>query len=147
MADTSVIESEREQVVRELTRHCGDGRLTLDELEERIEAAYAAESTAQLDLLLRDLPAQPQPQSVPPRPTATPPTPPRVTPTEIWPPAVHLPRDHTTPVHHHRRGKPEGPLGAIICIAGFVLLFNGMFWWAMLVWFLLPGLLKSARRA
>ena len=39
-------EHDRDQAVRDLTRHCGDGRLTLDELEERIGEVYTATSAA-----------------------------------------------------------------------------------------------------
>jgi hypothetical protein len=46
----------RDEVVRELTRHCGDGRLTLDELEDRFAVAYAATTDAELDHALRELP-------------------------------------------------------------------------------------------
>src|SRR3954452_3614485 len=53
-------DSERERIVRELTQHCGDGRLTLDELEERIPEAYAAETQADLQHALRELPAKPR---------------------------------------------------------------------------------------
>jgi hypothetical protein len=57
---------ERESVVRDLTRHCGDGRLTLDELEERITEAYAASSRAELHRALRELPtARPEPTARP----------------------------------------------------------------------------------
>jgi hypothetical protein len=52
-------DADRDRVVRDLTRHCGDGRLTLDELEERIAEAYAAATTADLEHALRDLPRQP----------------------------------------------------------------------------------------
>lgn len=52
----SVSDSERDRTVKALTRHCGDGRLTLEELEERIELAYAAETSADLRALVRDLP-------------------------------------------------------------------------------------------
>ena len=51
-------DADRDRVVRDLTRHCGDGRLTLDELEERIAEAYAAVTVADLDHALRDLPKQ-----------------------------------------------------------------------------------------
>ena len=46
-------DSERERIVRELTQHCGDGRLTLDELEERTAEAYAATSKDDLQHVLR----------------------------------------------------------------------------------------------
>ena len=57
MAGTmSVSDAERDRTVKALTRHCGDGRLTLDELEQRIELAFAAETSAELMELVRDLP-------------------------------------------------------------------------------------------
>jgi hypothetical protein len=52
-----VNDSERDRVVRELTRFCGDGRLTLDELEERVAEVYAATTTAEIQHALRQLPA------------------------------------------------------------------------------------------
>jgi len=57
MAEIS--DSEREAVVRELTRHCGDGRLTLDELEQRVGEAYAATTRDELTHALRELPRFP----------------------------------------------------------------------------------------
>lgn len=56
-----VSDSQREQVVRDLTRHCGDGRLTLDELEERVAEAYAATTAEDLRRALRELPRSPSP--------------------------------------------------------------------------------------
>lgn len=58
-------DSERERIVRELTRHCGDGRLTLDELEERIAEAYAATSKDDLQHAVRELPRMSIPVKVP----------------------------------------------------------------------------------
>ncbi|HYD09102.1 MAG TPA: DUF1707 domain-containing protein [Acidimicrobiales bacterium] len=52
----SASESERDRTVKALTKHCGDGRITLEELEERIELAYAAGTSADLKALLADLP-------------------------------------------------------------------------------------------
>lgn len=49
-------DAERKAVVDELTRHCGEGRLTLEETEERIAAAWAARTVADLTTLLSDLP-------------------------------------------------------------------------------------------
>lgn len=58
VADARAISDvERDRVVRELTRHCGDGRLTLDELEHRITEAYAATTQAELAHAMRELPA------------------------------------------------------------------------------------------
>ena len=52
-------DAEREQVVRDLTKHCGDGRLTLDELEQRIAEVYAATSKTELQHAIRELPRTP----------------------------------------------------------------------------------------
>src|ERR1051325_3111825 len=66
----------RERAIRDLTRHCGDGRLTLDELEERIAEVYAATTTAEIEHALRFLPAtitppaRPAASSSPTRPPA-----------------------------------------------------------------------------
>ena len=60
-----VSDSQREQVVRDLTRHCGDGRLTLDELEERVAEAYAATTAEDLRRALRELPRSPSPMVQP----------------------------------------------------------------------------------
>lgn len=47
---------DREQVADVLREACGDGRLSVAELEERLEAAYAARTHADLDILVVDLP-------------------------------------------------------------------------------------------
>jgi hypothetical protein len=55
--DTLLIgDAERGQVVDELKRHCGDGRLTLDEYSERLDEVFAARTSADLARSLRDLP-------------------------------------------------------------------------------------------
>jgi len=51
-----VTDAQRERAVRVLTRHCGDGRLTFDELEDRIAQVYAATTDAELLLAFRQLP-------------------------------------------------------------------------------------------
>jgi hypothetical protein len=59
MSDLSslrVADSDREQVIDELREHAGAGRLTSDELEQRIGEAYAALTRADLDALRADLP-------------------------------------------------------------------------------------------
>jgi hypothetical protein len=58
-------DAEREQTVALLQRSFADGRLALAELEERVGAAYAARTRAQLRDLAADLPAAEQ---QPPRP-------------------------------------------------------------------------------
>jgi hypothetical protein len=49
-------QAEREQVVERLRFHAGEGRLELDELEQRIGAAFAARTHGALAELLGDLP-------------------------------------------------------------------------------------------
>jgi hypothetical protein len=53
-------EVEREAVVDELRRHAAVGRLDVDELEQRIDAALAARTLDELAELKRDLPTPPQ---------------------------------------------------------------------------------------
>src|SRR5436309_3108649 len=50
-------DAERERVVEALRAHAAEGRLAPDELEQRIEGAYAAATRAELRPLLADLPA------------------------------------------------------------------------------------------
>jgi len=52
-------DDERERVVRDLTKHCGDGRLTLDELELRVAEVYAATTRSELEHAVRELPRTP----------------------------------------------------------------------------------------
>jgi hypothetical protein len=49
-------DEDREQVARALRRHAVAGRLTIDELDERIGAALSARTLGELDALLFDLP-------------------------------------------------------------------------------------------
>lgn len=59
MSDLSklrVADDEREQVIDELREHAGAGRLTSDELEDRVGEAYRASTRADLDALRADLP-------------------------------------------------------------------------------------------
>lgn len=55
--DLRVSDAERNQVADELQRAAGDGRLDIDELEERLERAYAAKTYRDLQPLLFDLPS------------------------------------------------------------------------------------------
>jgi hypothetical protein len=49
-------DEDREQLISELNEHAVAGRLSTEELEERLQAAYAARTTGELDALRRDLP-------------------------------------------------------------------------------------------
>jgi hypothetical protein len=54
-------DAEREAVASQLREHYADGRLTLDELNERVDQAFAAKTRADLDAVQRDLPTTPRP--------------------------------------------------------------------------------------
>jgi hypothetical protein len=59
MSDLSrlrVADADREQLIDELREHAGAGRLTSEELEERVGRAYGAFTRADLDALRADLP-------------------------------------------------------------------------------------------
>src|SRR3954462_11495141 len=49
-------DAHRERTATLLRDHCAAGRLTAEELEERLETAYAAKTLGELDALLADLP-------------------------------------------------------------------------------------------
>ena len=59
--DVRASDAERERVVEALRGHAQSGRLTSEELEQRVEAALAATTRADLDALQRDLPTAPRP--------------------------------------------------------------------------------------
>jgi hypothetical protein len=50
-------DEDRERLIAELNEHAVAGRLSTDELEDRLQAAYGARTTGELDALRRDLPA------------------------------------------------------------------------------------------
>ncbi len=57
--DLRASDEERERVAREMREHFAAGRLSADELSERLEAVYGARTTAQLQAARADLPALP----------------------------------------------------------------------------------------
>lgn len=57
---------DREAVAEQLREAAGDGRLDLDELEERLERALTAKTYGELEPLTADLPAPAPPPAVPP---------------------------------------------------------------------------------
>ncbi len=54
-------DADREHVAERLRDAAGDGRLTIPELEERLEAAFSARTYAELEPLTHDLPDHPHP--------------------------------------------------------------------------------------
>ena len=56
-------DADREAVAAQLREHYADGRLTLEELNERLDQVFAAKTKADLNTVMRDLP-----QAMPPGP-------------------------------------------------------------------------------
>ncbi len=50
-------DAERDAVATQLREHYGDGRLTLDELNERLDQTLRARTAADLNAVTRDLPS------------------------------------------------------------------------------------------
>jgi hypothetical protein len=69
--DILASDAEREHAAETLRTHAAAGRLDPDELEQRLERAFAARTRADLAALMTDLPA---PTARPPRPRRTMPT-------------------------------------------------------------------------
>ncbi|HEY6775995.1 MAG TPA: DUF1707 domain-containing protein [Thermoleophilaceae bacterium] len=65
--DLRASDGDRERAVDELRAHAADGRLTVEELEERVQRALAARTLGELADLTRDLPNR---ESAPPRTAA-----------------------------------------------------------------------------
>ena len=59
MATVRASDAEREAVVARLRTAAGEGRLSLDELAERLDRAFAAVTRAELERLATDLPVEP----------------------------------------------------------------------------------------
>ena len=56
-------DADRERIANVLREAAGDGRLTMDELDERLDAVYAAKTYAELEPITHDLPAHGDAQS------------------------------------------------------------------------------------
>jgi hypothetical protein len=109
--DVRASDAERDRAVESLRAHAQAGRLTSEELDERVGAALAATTRADLDALERDLPGE--------RPRR--------------PPVAPRPRAH--------RAHPTGLLPiALLLIAIWALTGAGYFWpvWPLL-WFAFVG--------
>jgi hypothetical protein len=63
-----VSDAEREHVVAHLQHATVEGRLSLDELGDRVSAAYAARTRIELEQIVDDLPRPPRPEAGPPPP-------------------------------------------------------------------------------
>lgn len=76
---TFTLNEQRDRTIRSLIDHFAEDRLSMDELEKRLDLAHRALKTGELDVLTADLPAlappkavdaAPQPPAVPARPVA-----------------------------------------------------------------------------
>jgi hypothetical protein len=65
-------DADRERVIDLLRSHAAAGRLETEELEERLERAYAARHGSDLQAVLAELPSEPAPRARPTRSRATP---------------------------------------------------------------------------
>jgi hypothetical protein len=52
-------DADRERAADRLREHAGAGRITPDELSDRLDVVYAARTTGELEAVLRDLPGDP----------------------------------------------------------------------------------------
>ena len=55
--DVRIDDADRHRMVEVLRRHCGEGRLTLDEFSDRVEVVFDARTRGELDAVVSDLPA------------------------------------------------------------------------------------------
>jgi hypothetical protein len=62
-------DAEREAAATQLRDHYADGRLTLDELNERLDKTFAAKTQSDLTALMRDLPMTARPVVPAPKPS------------------------------------------------------------------------------
>jgi hypothetical protein len=69
--DVRASDAERDSAAATLQEHFVQGRLTLDELQERLDSVLAARTHGQLDLIFSDMPRLP-PQLVRPEPAEPP---------------------------------------------------------------------------
>lgn len=56
--DIRASDADRDRVAASLREHCGEGRITMDELHERLEAVYDAKTLGQLQEITADLPEE-----------------------------------------------------------------------------------------
>jgi class 3 adenylate cyclase len=64
-ADLRASDADRERVAERLRHDYGDGRLSDDDLSERVEAVYAARTMSELETLTADLPSRREPSAHP----------------------------------------------------------------------------------
>jgi hypothetical protein len=70
--DIRIGDAERDATMAQLREHFAAGRLTFDELTERIDLALTAKTQGHIDALMADLPRPPKPSAEPTRPAPDP---------------------------------------------------------------------------
>jgi hypothetical protein len=63
--DVRCSDADRERTAETLRQHAGDGRLTMEELSQRVGQAYSAQTVGELDVLVNDLPPVVQTMAMP----------------------------------------------------------------------------------
>ncbi|MFI0484103.1 DUF1707 domain-containing protein [Actinomadura sp. 9N215] len=56
--DLRASDADRDRTAASLREHCAEGRITMDELQERLDAVYAAKTLGQLQEVTSDLPEE-----------------------------------------------------------------------------------------
>ncbi|MEU5883616.1 DUF1707 domain-containing protein [Spirillospora sp. NPDC047279] len=56
--DMRASDSDRDRVAEALREHCAEGRITMDELHERLESTYSAKTLGDLQAVTSDLPEE-----------------------------------------------------------------------------------------
>ncbi|GAA4234249.1 DUF1707 domain-containing protein [Actinomadura meridiana] len=56
--DLRASDADRDRAAASLREHCAEGRITMDELQERLETVYAAKTLGQLQEVTADLPEE-----------------------------------------------------------------------------------------
>jgi Domain of unknown function (DUF1707) len=118
--DVRASDADRELVAEQLSRHAAAGRLSAEELNERLDATYAARTHGELDELMRDLPTD--------APSAT----------------VDPDRELAKRMLAHRAGAALIPIG--VCVAIWALSGGGSFWPVWVILFCAVGIARSAWR-
>jgi Domain of unknown function (DUF1707) len=120
-------DADREAIAAQLREHYADGRLTLEELNERLDQTFAARTRADLNLVMRDLPHITRPLAGAAAGGAGS-TGWQGTRDPAWPgPASRSGWDHSDSAGHGRRAFVFAPMLALLwvaLVAGAVMLFG-----------------------
>jgi hypothetical protein len=120
-------DADREAIAAQLREHYADGRLTLEELNERLDQTFAARTRADLNVVMRDLPHTTRPLAGAAAGGAGS-TGWQGTRDPAWPgPASRSGWDHSDSAGHGRRAFVFAPMLALLwvaLVAGAVMLFG-----------------------